>query len=132
MHRELDNIIEHICEKDSRYERDSYEFILEALTFTQKKYRRLRHVTGEELLEGIREFALLQFGPLALAVLTHWGIKTTEDFGFIVFNLVQNKMLSKTEQDTIDSFKSGYDFKKAFRDDYHKQLEKRISKMKTG
>src|SRR3989338_1515490 len=122
MNREIDNIIDAICESDARYRRDAYECIMEALTFTQKKFRRPKHVTGEELLEGIREFLLDKFGPMTLSVLKYWGIKSTEDFGHIVFNLVDNKVLSKTEEDTVENFKNGYDFKEAFDAGYQKKL----------
>ncbi len=131
MNREFDNVIDQICEKDSRYRRDAYEFVMEALNFTQKKFRRVKHVTGEELLEGVRALLLERFGPMALSVLHHWGVKATEDFGNIVFNLVENKVLSKTDEDTIESFKNGYDFKEAFHEGYQKQLAKRISKMRS-
>ena len=132
MDREFNNILEQICQKDARYRRDAYEFVMEALTFTQKKFRRVKHVTGEELLEGIRVFLLDKFGPMSLSVLDHWGVKTTEDFGNIVFNLVANKVLSKTDDDTIESFKNGYDFKEAFKAEYQKQLARRISKMRSA
>ena len=132
MDREFNNILEQICEKDTRYRRDAYEFIMEALTFTQKKFRRVKHVTGEELLEGIRALLLDRFGPMTLSVLEHWGVKATEDFGNIVFNLVSHKVLSKTDDDTIESFKNGYHFAEAFGVDYQKQLAKRISKMRSA
>lgn len=132
MNRELDNIIEGICVRDERYRPDAYEFVMEALAFTQKKFRRLKHVTGEELLKGIRELLLEKFGPMALTVLTHWGIATTEDFGNIVFSLVDNKVLSKTDEDTVESFKDAYDFKKTFGIEYQKQLGKKISRMKSA
>ena len=131
MNQELDNIIENVCERDKRYKSDAYVFVLEALNFTQKKFRRLKHVTGEELLSGIRELLLEKFGPMTLSVLRHWGVKKTEDFGNIVFNLVSNKVLSRTEEDTVESFKDGYDFKEAFGAGYQRQLEKKISKMRS-
>ncbi len=132
MNREIDNILEKICEKDPRYKPDAYEFIMEALSFTQKKYRRPKHVTGEELLVGIKEMLFDKFGPMALSLLEHWGVKTTEDFGNIVFNLVNNKVLSKTEEDTLESFKNGYNFKEAFGIEYQKHLEKKISRMRSS
>ena len=131
MNREIDNIIDEICEKDPRYKRDAYEFIVDALSFTQKKFRRPKHVTGEELLEGLRELLIDKFGPMTLSVLDHCGIKTTEDFGHIVFNLVNQKILSKTDEDTLEHFQDAYDFKKVFGVEYQKQLEKRIGKMRS-
>jgi len=74
-----------------------------------------RHVSGQELLDGIRKYALQEYGPLSRTVLAQWGITTTDDFGQMVFNLVQKGILGKTEQDKIEDFKNGYDFNVAFR-----------------
>src|SRR5436190_13157121 len=101
--------LEQILAKDQRYHRDAYHFLREALDFTQKcivKENRgqLRHVSGQELLAGIRDYALTQFGPMALTVLNEWGIKRCEDFGEIVFNMVESKILAKTDNDTREDF----------------------------
>src|ERR1051325_415032 len=90
--------LEQILAGDPRYHREAYHFLREALDFTQKcivKENRgqLRHVTPQELLAGIRDFALAQFGPMALTVLEEWGVRRTEDFGEIVFNMIEAKML---------------------------------------
>jgi uncharacterized repeat protein (TIGR04138 family) len=107
-------VVEKICAKDIRYKQDSYEFLMQALHFTQGKLKRQGHITGRELLEGIRQFAIDQYGPMAKTVLNHWGITKTEDFGNIVFYMVENKLLSKTETDSIEDFKDVYDFDTAF------------------
>ena len=73
------------------------------------------HVSGQQLLEGIRAHALEQFGPLTLMVLEEWGVRRCEDFGELVFNMVENSLLGKTENDSRDDFKGGYDFNEAFR-----------------
>ena len=130
MNQEFYDMLDVICENDLRYKRDSYEFLMEALAYTQKKFKRTKHVTGEELLRGIRELLMKNFGPMTLAVLQFWGIKSTDDFVNIVFNLVNNKVLSKTEEDSIQSFKNGYDFKEVFGIGYKRQLEKKISRMR--
>lgn len=130
VNQEFYTIIDHICEIDPRYKSDAYEFLMEALAFTQKKYKRIKHVSGVELLEGIKELLMHKFGPLTLLVLNHWGIRKTEDFGNIVFNLVDNKVLSKDSEDNIDSFQNGYDFNEVFDHGYRKKLEKRISRMR--
>lgn len=106
--------VEEICGKDNRYKPDSYEFVMQALAFSQNKLKRQSHVTGAELLEGIREFVIEQYGSMAWMVLKHWGITKTGDFGNIVFNMVDKKLLSRTETDSIDDFKDVYDFKSAF------------------
>jgi uncharacterized repeat protein (TIGR04138 family) len=95
----------------------------EALDHTQKALSKetknpIRHVTGQELLAGIREYALAQFGPMALDVLHEWGIYKGEDFGEMVFSMVDAGLLSKTERDCRDDFKGGYDFVKAFREPF--------------
>jgi uncharacterized repeat protein (TIGR04138 family) len=109
-----------ILSKDSRYHRDAYPFVREGLDYTQKaivkeKRSELRHITGQELLSGIREFALQQFGPMAITVLEEWGIKRCEDFGEIVFNMVEIGLLAKTEKDSREDFQGGYNFNDAFR-----------------
>jgi uncharacterized repeat protein (TIGR04138 family) len=108
-------VIDQICAKDPRYRSDSYEFVMQALTFTQKEYKKDGHVSGKELLEGIRKFALSQYGAMAKTVLQHWGITRTSDFGNIVFNMVENELLSKTEYDTHHDFDNVYDFEVAFK-----------------
>jgi uncharacterized repeat protein (TIGR04138 family) len=107
-------IVEEIYALDNRYKPDAYEFVMQALNFTQKKLARETHITGKELLAGIREFAIEQYGVMAKTVLTHWGIRKTDDFGTIVFIMVDNKILSKTETDSIEDFKEVYDFEEAF------------------
>ena len=105
--------------KDPRYARDAYHFVREALDHTQqalqkKGSRRGRHVSARELLEGIRDLAIRQFGPMAVTVLDDWGVRQCEDFGEIVFNLVEHRILDKTDNDTREDFKGGYDFSEAF------------------
>ena len=87
---------------------------MQALYFTQGKLKREKHVNGQELLEGIREFAIEQYGPMVKTVFNHWGITKTGDFGNIFFNLVDKKLLSKTEEDSITDFKDVYDFEHTF------------------
>ena len=112
--------LERIRAKDARYPHDAYRFVREALDHTQKttgkdSRGRPRHVSGQELLQGIREHALSQFGPMAITVLTEWGIKSCQDFGEIVFNMVESELLAKTDQDTRADFSNVYDFEDAFR-----------------
>lgn len=111
---DLAHIIEETAGKDTRYKEEAYFFVLRGLTFTSGKLDKPRHLTGQELSEGIRLYAIDQFGPMAKEVLEHWGIRGTEDLGNIVYNLIEVKLLAKTETDSIDDFKNVYDFKKAF------------------
>jgi len=115
----FDEAVEQIFAKDPRYARDAYVFLREALDFTQKvigkeNHGKVRHVTGQELLDGIRQFALVQFGPMTMTVLEEWGIKNCRDFGELVFNMVEISLLAKTEKDSRDDFQNGYDFTEAF------------------
>ncbi|MBU6401937.1 MAG: hypothetical protein KGS61_16595 [Verrucomicrobia bacterium] len=116
----FDEGLDQVVQRDARYHRDAYLFVREALDHTQKNLSRSsrklvpHHVTGQELLEGIREFGLAQFGPMALSVFEEWGVRRCEDFGEIVFNMVEAKLLHKTDTDSRDDFKGGYDFREAF------------------
>jgi uncharacterized repeat protein (TIGR04138 family) len=73
------------------------------------------HVTGQELLAGIRAYALEEFGPMAVTVLGEWGVTRCEDFGEVVFNMIDAGMLSKTDTDSREDFQNGYTFEEAFR-----------------
>lgn len=111
--------VNEICRRDPRFHPEAYFLVREALDFTVKMYRRAhhqgpRHVTGRELLDGIRQFTLKEYGPMSRTLLTEWGVTKTEDFGEIVFNLVECGKLGKTEQDRREDFAGGYDFEEAF------------------
>lgn len=111
---DFDEGIKAILQRDSRYARDAYDFVREALDYTRIWMEKKGHLTGQQLLEGIRKYALEQFGPMAKTVLNLWGVKTCEDFGSIVFNLVDQKVFSKTPEDSMEDFRNGYDFVEAF------------------
>ena len=130
MNDEFFSIVAGICHKDNRYHPEAYEFVMEALSYTQKKFRKSKHVAGFELVDGIKALMLQKFGPMALTVLNYWGIKATDDFGNIVFNLVQYKILSKDTQDHYESFKNAYDFEEVFNKGYRKQLARRLKSMR--
>ncbi|HLF18559.1 MAG TPA: Minf_1886 family protein [Candidatus Omnitrophota bacterium] len=131
MSQDFETIVETILVKDSRYKIDAYLFVMEALSFTQRKFKSQSHVTGEEILTGMRDLLLNKYGPMTMVVLKYWGIKTTEDFGHIIFNLVERKILSKTEDDNIESFRDAYSFEEVFREGYRQQLAKKISRMRS-
>ena len=103
-----------ITAKDSRYKEDAYLFLMTALNHVLQKLKEPRHITGQELLGGIREEAGSQFGPMASVVFEYWGIKNSLDFGRIVFNMVEEGMLSKTETDTLEDFRDDLFFQKLF------------------
>jgi len=106
--------IEGILEKETNYKFEAYSFVMAGLHDTVSKLSRPRHVTGRELCEGLRDYALEQFGPLARTVLEYWGIRSTKDFGKIVFLLIETELLKKTEEDSVHDFEKVYDFDQAF------------------
>ena len=112
-----------IVRKDGRYGPQAYYFIFDALDFTIQRMRKVRHVTGRELLECIRQYATENFGFLARTVLAEWGITQTRDFGEIVFNLVEAGLLSRTDKDTIKDFEGVFDFGAAFEDEFRRSLD---------
>jgi uncharacterized repeat protein (TIGR04138 family) len=108
-----------IVASDPRYQREAYVFLRDALDFTTKQQKKLkgtsvRHVAGPELLEGVRQYALKEFGPMVLTVFENWGIRCTQDIGNMVFNLIDAGIFGKTEEDSIEDFKDVYDFEEAF------------------
>jgi len=116
----FEEVLDQIVVKDPRYTREAYYFVREALDFTQKSAikggrNQIRHVTGQELLDGIREYALQQYGPMTHLLLGEWGLTRCEDFGELVFNMVEAGLLAKTKTDSREDFKGGYDFNDAFR-----------------
>ena len=116
----FDEALDQILAADERFHRDAYLFMREALDFTQKligtkNQGKVRHVTGQELLDGLRQYALAQFGPMTVTVFEEWGIRNCKDFGEIVFNMVEIGLLARTEKDSRDDFQNGYDFTDAFR-----------------
>jgi uncharacterized repeat protein (TIGR04138 family) len=116
--QEFEAELKKIIAKDPRYSMDAYVFVRYALDYTVRTLGVQRHVTGQELLEGIRQFALDKFGPMVRFLFREWGVETCEDFGNIVFNMVDNRLLGKTEEDSIDDFSGGYDFYDAFEKPY--------------
>jgi len=110
--------IERIIDTDPRYKLEAYLFLIEALEYTMQKLERQGHVTGRELLEGIRDLAKTRFGPMARMVFESWGVKATDDFGEVVFNLVEAGILGKTEQDSKDDFRGVYDFADVFENQF--------------
>ena len=127
----FEEALEIIHTKDPRYEKDAYLFVREALDFTQKNIGRdtrgrVRHVTGQELVEGLRDYALQQFGPMVLTVFEQWGVHNCQDFGEIVFNMVDFGLLAKTDNDNRMDFEGGYDFEEAFRKPFLPRAKQKV------
>lgn len=106
--------LDEILREDKRYPEMAYRFVLEALNNVIRSLPDPRHISGEELCFGCRDMAIEEFGPMARTVLEHWNIRSTEDLGEIVFNLVAKGLLSKTNEDKKEDFIDVYDFETAF------------------
>tara|TARA_B100000029_G_C16694030_1_gene636761 strand:+ start:42 stop:485 length:444 start_codon:yes stop_codon:yes gene_type:complete len=104
---------------DERYSVEAYNFVYEALDWTlnhvvQNESRESQHVTGVELLEGVKQYAVDQFGCLARTVLESWGVTRTNDFGELVFNLVEHDLMGRQDSDSLDDFDDVYLFGEVF------------------
>lgn len=124
LHSDFYRTIACITKDDPRFKREAYDFVLRALDYTMRSMNRggrtglEKHITGQELLEGVRELAQREFGLLARAVLESWGVHKTEDVGEIVFNLIDHQLLNRQDTDTRDDFRDGYDFEQVFEQDF--------------
>lgn len=113
-----DDVLARIRAHDGRFHERGYLFVLAAIEFLQSRLEVRRHVTGAELAWACRDFAVAQFGLLALEVLGFWGITRTDDLGRIVYTLVAVGLLTTQPGDAEEDFAGVYDFHSAFRDDY--------------
>jgi len=120
----FEDAISRICEKSADYDAEAFYFLREGLSRTAAKLGREpgskpgRHVTGRELCEGLRDYALDEFGPLALLVLTQWGIYSTADFGRMVYALIGEGVFGKNGEDKESDFDDVYDFEEVFAKPY--------------
>lgn len=130
----LEERIQVIRQRDRRFSRNAYYFVLDALDFTMSRLGRdrmtgeERHVGGRELLQGIREHAAGEFGAMAPVVFARWGVRATEDFGEIVFNLIDAELLSRRPTDSRLDFVDCYDIGAVF----EQQLRKDLDRISTG
>ena len=111
--------LEQIAREDGRYCAKAIGFVYEGLGYTAKKIvAEPKHVSGRSLCDGLRRFALKKWGRLAKLVLNNWDIKTTRDFGEIVWIMINNEWMSAQETDSIDDFNDVYDFQTVFKDQF--------------
>lgn len=111
---ELLRKIADVAEKDGRYKKEGFLFVLAGLEYTLSKLPKRRHLTGQELSRSIANYAREQYGYLAKTVLNNWGMYTSMDFGEIVYLLIKDGLMSKTEEDKKEDFADIYDFEKEF------------------
>lgn len=121
MNREQPQTLQEIA-RATRYPLDAFHFVRRGLDHTVRNIHpnpeelteRERHVSGRQLSEGLRDFAIEQYGGLAQMILHRWRIRRTEDFGRIVFAMVEGGLMQATESDTIRDFDAVFDFDEAF------------------
>lgn len=109
-------------EASGPYPPEAFAFVQQGLRATIERLRANddampedgRHVSGQELCHGLRNYAIDQYGMLAGVVLNHWNVRRTEDFGRIVFGMVEAKLLRKTDEDRFEDFQGVFDFREAF------------------
>lgn len=111
--------LDQVVATDPKFDREAYLFLRDALDFTIKSRKKQksdlsRHVSGQELLEGVRLYALQEFGPMVPTVFETWNIQKCGDVGEMVFNLIKGGIFDKTENDSLDDFADVYDFHDAF------------------
>ncbi len=108
--------LEQIAKEDGRYSTQAVKFVYEGLTYTAKKTAaEPKHVNGQTLCDGLKKLAIKKWGRLAMLVLNVWGVKTTRDFGEIVYLMIKQKWMSTQPTDSIDDFNDVYDFKTVFK-----------------
>lgn len=113
-----DDVLARIREKAGPFDERAYLFVLAALEHLQTRLAERRHVSGDELALACRDFAMEQYGLLARHVLEFWGIKSTADFGTIVFTLIEVGLLRAQEEDRVEDFEGVFAFRDAFEIDY--------------
>jgi uncharacterized repeat protein (TIGR04138 family) len=121
----VDSRILEAVREDNRYAYEAYDFICQAVTYTQNRIARRtsddpddKHVTAAELLRGTVELAVKEFGMMAPIVFRYWGVRTTEDVGHLVFNLIRCERLSQSDRDELDDFVDVFDLGRALEDGF--------------
>jgi len=116
-----EELLGEVVDEVGLYPMQAYEFVQQGLGYTVHKIHGdvkdpnvSRHISGRDLCEGLREFALMRWGLLASTVLGRWNVRRTVDFGRIVFAMVDGGLMQKTEEDNIEDFRDVFDFKHAF------------------
>ncbi len=120
--KDFNEVVNLIAKKDRRYDKSAYFFVREALDYTTRKLPKksdngrhgTRHVSGQVLCEGIRDFALERYGPMTATLFRQWGIEQTADFGEIVYNLVDLEVFGTREEDRKEDFVDVFDLHETF------------------
>lgn len=124
-----------ILRRDARYDGQAYFFLKESLDYTLKRFLdanggQMRHVSGKELLEGFRDHALEQYGPMAATLMDEWGVKECRDVGNMVFLMIEEQVFGKQESDKPEDFDKVFDFRRALREPFMPSGSKAGSKVR--
>jgi uncharacterized repeat protein (TIGR04138 family) len=119
MQKSFNEMVEEIVKLNPRYDKEAYIFLKEALELTIKQKKRGKsesssHVDAAELLDGFKQLALKEFGPMTMTVLEYWGVKESRDLGRMVFDLIGAGVFGKTDSDTLEDFDQALDFQAVF------------------
>lgn len=130
-------IVQKILLEDSRYDARAYSFVREGLDYTLKALKRTaknthNHVSGNELLEGLRDFTIKEFGPMGKMVLNEWGVTCCKDFGNIVFHLVEYGVLGRNENDRLEDFAEIWSFDEVFEKPFQPVARKELIRTRSG
>ena len=109
--------VHHAIQRDARYSPEAYDLVRVALNHASELFRKGeedQHVSGQELLEGFRQYVIKEFGPMALTILHQWGLNRGLEVGHIVYNLIEIGYFGKNDGDSLEDFYGGYDFNTAF------------------
>jgi uncharacterized repeat protein (TIGR04138 family) len=121
--------LDELAKQSGKYPVDAFNFVREGLKFTVQKIHQNcqeeKHISGQDLCWGLRDYAIKRWGLLAPAVLQRWNITTTMDFGRIVFAMVNAGWMAKKDEDDVDDFSDVYDFRSAFDTGLAIDLEKK-------
>jgi len=121
-----------LTRSEPRYSYEAYQFVCDAVNYTQDRLGRIAlerdpevdaHVSGGELLRGACAFAVQEYGLMAPVVFKLWGIRTTDDFGDMVFRLIEAERLKKSENDDPDDFRGQFDLEKMLAEEYEQMTD---------
>ena len=122
-----------LVKTDPRYKLDAYVFVRDGLSYAQEgiideaegedrssgeEEEPDRHLTGQQLCEALRLYALDQYGYMSKTVLNSWGLKSTGDFGEVVYNMIENELMKKSDTDRREDFDKVFDFDQALRQQF--------------
>jgi uncharacterized repeat protein (TIGR04138 family) len=110
--------IESIAEAHASFRAEAYLFVLEAIEKAMIDRGRREHISGDVLLESIKQLGRERYGVMATDVFAAWGVRATIDFGRCVFHMVEGGLLSKRDEDSLRDFIDKYDFRQVFEEDY--------------